>query len=286
MSTGFAFKDRTRGGQPTPCSRGANLDDLTVTDFLETLYKGKPHTKITYLSEGGYGKVYLLEFEGGVKFVMKQQDTEDEALENLKTAQGLRDCALVDFKSMNVDDHEIWTWMEVMEKDVDSMAFSRRKKDVCDYANFLRRTLQCLISHNASFTDMKPKNVAVKSCTPVDADNFRLIDLDGINGVVSSLPAIEKWAGDCSEPEEQMLQTKYSFAVCAMFFELKDQIDTFYYNNLAPLEERMRILHEHAATTKSPGVAMLIEDIDVPALERHWAKDMLPPSAYSRMYPS
>ena len=269
MSVGFVFTDRTRGGQPTPCSRGASLDDLTVTDMLETLYKGKPAINTSYLSEGGYGTVFLLEFEGGVKFCLKQQEVEEEALENLKTAEGLRDCALVDFKSMNVDDDQIWTWMEVMEKDVSDMVFSRRKKSICEFASFLRRTVACLISHGASFTDMKPKNVSVKSCTAVDSDNFRLIDLDGINGAVSSLPAITKWTGDCSEPEEQMLQTKYSFAVVAMFFELEDDARMFYYDALAPLQERKRILYEHAARTKSAGVAMLIEDIDFSAIEQH-----------------
>lgn len=164
--------------------------------------------------------------------------------------------------------------MEVMQKDVYSMNHKRRLRDSVDFAKFMRRTLECLLSHNASFTDMKPKNVAVKNCAP--KDSFRLIDLDGINGTVSSMPAIEKWTGLCATPEEQKLQTQYAFAVTAMFFELPAPLPMFYHGpGLETLQFRKDVMIEHLRKTKNAYVAMLITSVDFAALEqqdRKWVR--------------
>ena len=257
--------DRTRGGRPTPCYMEADLDQLVITEDLKVLYKGRKPRKMEQIGEGGYGTVFMLRYSDGSKFILKKQAVDEEALTNLKTAEGLRDCDLVEFKAVNIDDRQIWTLMEVMEKDVFSMKLERRMRDAQDFAIFMRRTLQCLLSHNASFTDMKPKNVAVKACKP--KDSFRLIDLDGINGVVSSIPAIPKFTTECDTPEEQRMQTIYAFAVTAMFFELERPLTMFYYYDLAPFRKRMRVMLDHLRRTKVPQVAMLILDVDFKTLE-------------------
>ena len=259
--------DRRRGGRPTPCYMEADLDQLVVTDKLRVLYKGKKPTDMEQIGEGGYGTVFMLQYADGTEFIMMKLAADEEALTNLKTAEGLRDCDLVEFKAVNINDREIWTLMEVMEKDVFSMKLNRRKRDARDFAIFMRRTLQCLLRepHAASFTDMKPRNVAVKACKP--KDSFRLIDLDGINGVVSSIPAIPKFTSECETPEEQRMQTVYAFAVTAMFFELESPVSMFYYYDLAPFPKRMRFMLDHLGRTKVPEVAMLIMDVDFKTLE-------------------
>ena len=252
------YSDRTRGGRPTGCA--VDLDEVRVTDAYEVLYKGSPPLEGTKIGQGAYGRVFRLSyFTDSAKLTLKQQNMDDEVLESMRVAESLRDCALVDFKSMNIEDLEIWTLMEAMDRDCSKMQYARRRRTAEDYAAFLRRLRDCLFRQNASFTDMKLNNTAVKRCGRKDA--FRLIDLDGINAEISTLPAIAKYATECETPEEKRIQTSYAFAVTAMLYEKRPNASRpFYWNGLAPLRERIRLLQTHMDTTPTPGVASLIAD--------------------------
>lgn len=112
---GHAFQDRTRGGRPTPCFMNADLDKLTIEDDLTILYKGKRPTSLKSIGRGGYGEIFRLVYADGAKFILKKQQTDDEALDNLDTAEGLRDCDLVEFKSVNVDDQQICVYPAALD---------------------------------------------------------------------------------------------------------------------------------------------------------------------------
>ena len=88
-----------------------------------------------------------------------------------------------------------------------------------------------------------------------------MIDLDGIDATISTLPAIAKWATECDTPKEKRIQSIYAFAVTAMLYEKRPSAARpFYWNELAPLNERVRILKFHMDVTPTRGVASLIED--------------------------
>ena len=253
------FTDRTRGGVPTKCT--VNLDEVEVTDNYQIWYKGSPPLGIKTIGQGAYGMVLELSyFTDSAKLSVKKQRVSEDVLENLRVAESLRDCALVDFKSWNIEDlDKIFTVMEAMESDCSKMLYNRRRETSNDYAAFLQRLRDCLFRENASFTDMKLDNTAVKRC--LGSDKFRLIDLDGINAHISTLPAVPRFATRCNTPEDKRIQTTYAFAVTAMLYEKRTTtVWPFYFNNLAPLPERVRTLESHMAMTPTPGVANLIRD--------------------------
>lgn len=254
------YTDRTHGGKPTPCAAGVDLDDLRVSEDYAVEYKGAEPTEIETIGGGTFGVVHRLTYADGAAVMLKQQDVTDAALANLRAAEALKECDLVDFRSVNVEDLQIWTMMEALEKACNQMSMSRRRRDADRFAAFMERTLACLVEHQASFSDMKLGNVAVRACA---VDRFRLIDLDGINSSISTFPGVAAWATGCWEAEDRRVQTEYAFGVTAMLFELPQSASApFLWATLAPLSTRRRLLDEHAEQTSTPGVARLIRAID------------------------
>lgn len=277
---GGIFNSQRRGGRGTRCA--VDLRDVSIHGD-KVLYKGQPpDADSSIVGQGAYGEVYKLFYtqrgrgrrsrqwpdkswkstgrapKAVATLIVKIQDLTGEAARNLEAARALKECALVDFKSVKVDG-KLWTIMESMDHDAAGTNFKRRQATTDAYASFLERLRRCLFESGASFTDMKLQNTGVKECEGRDV--WRLLDLDGVNTRVSTYPMYS--GGMPSTPAEKMQQTIYAFAVTAMLYEQVNPIAAgvpFYWNNLEPLETRVRLLTAHMETTRSAPVRRLIAD--------------------------
>ena len=208
--------------------------------FPLLLYKGAKPSNITYLTEGPYGAVFRYDYDDNgteVPVLVKVNYAEKEVLEGIQVAVKLSQCDAVSFRVMysEVNQH-VYTIMEYLDGDIDSLKYRAviqmgpaLVEDL--FIAFFMAALKCLMNSNASMPAMRPANVGYRLC---DADAatgphvtsggggtalvFRLIDVDGIGGRVSSLPAVPVFAYQCTEPGWQQLQTVYAFAVTAIFF--------------------------------------------------------------------
>ena len=281
-----AYRDRTRGGTATACGKGVDLDQAILSGGT-VKYKGRRPQRTRRIGRGSFGVVSLYTYADGTQFTVKKQQAEWDAIENLPVAESLKACGLVDFKAV-VDTRGslIWTFMEYMTSDCRAMPLLQRRLHAPEFAKFLLRTLNCLLAANAGFCDMKLGNCAVKTCEPIE---FRLIDIDGVNGDISTYPAVAQWASECELPEEKRLQTRYAFAVAAMMFEQpNDVFRPFYHDSLAPIEERMRLLQAHASATTTDDVYRMIQKHAIPVLRalQDSRKYPLHPQVMGQLYPS
>ena len=199
------------------------------------------------VAEGGYGKIYKLKINGLV-FVCKRQRQTPTAVEALRVAENLQDCNLVEFVAFDVPPapnwfhrsappRRLWTVMEQLTNDCSNISYADRKPTVPKFCNFIERTLHCLGESSASFPDMKLENCGIAQCGPEGQVEFRLIDLDGINSEVASLPITYKMRF----PDNPWHATRYAFAVTAvLYFTSRDQDRAgWYHGDLTEPEKRI-----------------------------------------------
>lgn len=203
----------------------------TVQDYA-LYYDGNWVINDRKVAKGGYGTIYKVTPLGmRVSFLCKRQEKTDTAVEALRVAATLRDCDLVEFVTFdippaplkqfgNTKKRRLWTIMEQLTDDCSKMEYSERKPLMGKFCDFLERTLQCLGDSSATFPDMKLENIGIKRCR--DDVNFRLIDLDGINSSVASLPITYEQRF----PDNPWHATRYAFAVTAAMFSLKDNYNS------------------------------------------------------------
>jgi hypothetical protein len=268
-----AYTDRTWGGSATSCSGGVDLKDVTLDKTRGVLYRGHRAVRSRQIGKGSFGTVTLLTFPRTDEAVMpaimvKKQVATHEALANLKVAESLRDCRLVDFTSVMEDKRRIWTFMEHMGGDCRKMPLARRKQHAAAFAQFLEDTLNCLLGSGASFGDMKLANCAFRECA--SGPEFRLIDVDGVNSDYATFPAYPEWQDDCTDPADRAAETRYAFAVTAMLFERdNDAYKPFYWRRMASPMMRRALLLAHADRTPTPKIRSLIMDHAIPVLGMH-----------------
>jgi hypothetical protein len=244
-----------------------DLKDVTLDKTRGVLYMGHPAVYSRQIGKGSFGSVSLLTFRQTKEtvapaIIVKKQAATDEVLANLKVAESLRDCGLVDFKSASYKSASyIWTFMEHMSGDCRTMPLSRRKVHAAAFAQFLDDTLNCLLGLGASFGDMKLLNCAFRQCA--SGPEFRLIDVDGVNSDYASFPAFSDWESNCTDPADQAAQTRYAFGVTALLFEQNnDAYKPFYWQAAS----REALLLAHADRTPTPKIRSLIMDHAIPVL--------------------
>ena len=235
----------SEGGLPIPSDGGPAALDLkkierkggiftsnTSAAKLSTMfsYDGTP-IDFTELGQGSEGRV-LSGSAGSVSFAVKMQECDDEAISGIRAAQALADCDLVSFRAFQhrypmpvmtnkgvkvTQGSDLVTFMDKMSADCGSLEFSgNTPKDIAGreaFVAFMDTLLACLKRHGVTYPDMKPQNVGYRRNQTIQ---FRLIDLDGLNGTVATYPATTDLAVVESRPYKKnlmTLQTEYAFEI-------------------------------------------------------------------------
>lgn len=195
-------------------------------------YDGTPIV-FTELAQGSEGRV-LSGRAGSVSFAVKMQECDDEAISGIRKADALADCDLVSFRAFQntypmpvmtkrglkfTESSDLVTFMDKMDADCGSLKFSgNTPKDIADrvaFVAFMDTLLACLKIHAVTYPDMKPQNVGYTR-NPDQTIQFRLIDLDGLNGTVATYPATTALAVVDSRfynRDLMALQTAYAFEI-------------------------------------------------------------------------
>mgnify|MGYP003640434981 CR=1 FL=1 len=237
----------SEGGRPIPSDGGPAALDLkkikwTGGTFTSNTTAAKLSTMFNYdgtpidfaeLAQGSEGRV-LSGHAGGVSFAVKMQKCDDEAISGIRAAEALADCDLVSFRAfqntsvMTVTseqgtkltfnrNHDLVTFMGKMDADCATLYFSgNTPEDIAGrgaFVAFMDKLLACLKEHGVAYPDMKPQNVGY---TRNQTIQFRLIDLDGLNGTVATYPATTDLAALESpfyDRNRMTLQTEYAFEI-------------------------------------------------------------------------
>jgi hypothetical protein len=297
---GTVYRDRTLGGGvPTLCIGNVKLSKLTIdTDawvgsgtelWLKSgailLYESNAPSSCAKVGKGAYGDVYVVSYPSSGSIILKDQGRTPAVVENMRVAVQLKACNLVHFRFFEIDGidtyrvpERLWTAMEKMTDDCSKLSSAQRDTVAPDFGSFVKETLECLLAHGGSFPDMKLQNCGYKYCADSLATGsfpyrteFRLIDLDGINGTVATFPISDSLTINIPDNQKPNA-TRYAFAVTAALFVLNEPAvnNMFYYTRnpsmrLAPTWERQKVLE--AAVPRVPGViADLIKDHALPFL--------------------
>ena len=291
---GTGYRDRTLGGGvPTSCIGAVKLSKLSVdTNSSVTLttkpwtlggarllYNGTAPSSCTRVGRGAYGEVYKVSYPSVGSIVLKDQVRTAETVANLRVAASLKACNLVQFRFFQIDGPDVnknpqrlWTAMEMMTDDCSHLSGPQRADLAGEFGRFVIATLDCLLKNGGTFTDMKLQNCAYAYCagppgTAAFRAEFRLIDLDGINGTVATFPISDKLTLNIGD-DDKIMATQYAFAVTAALFVLNDRhVDQmFYFTRLASKAKRRKVL-ETALSVVPPEIAALITKHALPFLQ-------------------
>ena len=204
---------------------------------MSTLFSfGSIELTFTFLKNGTFGSVFSAvarDSPGKVApFVVKIQNSTEKAKRGLESAEKLRDCGIVSFKTFELEFTSpdalgqqirrgfcLATFMDRCEGDCSELNLTK-DADRSAFAYFVRTLIGCLEAHKLTYTDMKPDNIGYMKLG--NSYRFRLLDLDGTNNKVSTYPAIANWAttfeprDEYSEDYQMMEQTKFASAITEM----------------------------------------------------------------------
>lgn len=189
-----------------------------------------------FLKRGTFGSVFSAVARDSprkvVPFVVKIQDSTEQAKRGLKSAEKLRDCGIVSFKTFELgftspdptgkqfrSGVRLATFMDRCEGDCSKLVLTS-DEDRGAFAHFLITLLDCLKDQNLTYTDMKPDNIGYMKLGK--SYQFRLLDLDGTNNKVSTYPAISNWTTTfeprhgSSEYDQMLFQTVFASAITKM----------------------------------------------------------------------
>jgi hypothetical protein len=230
----------------------------TLTEeMMSTLFTfGKTELTFRFLKKGSFGSVFSAVAQDPPRevlpFVVKIQNSTEQAKRGLKSAEKLRKCGIVSFKTFELGFTSpdptgeqfrsgtcLATFMDRCTGDCLNLVLTT-DEDRGAFALFLITLLDCLKDQNLTYTDMKPDNIGYMKLGK--SYRFRLLDLDGTNNKVSTYPAISNWTTTfeprhgSSQYDQMLFQTAFASAITKMMVcgsqEYRKRVHAFFYHEV------------------------------------------------------
>jgi hypothetical protein len=220
--------------------------------------------------------------------VVKVQTATHNEAQRLKALVGTMSdtCRLVKFRAF-VRGEYIATVMEAMDGDCRKLT-PAEMEDNGFTGLFLRQLYRCLEERKMTMTDMKLENIGYKSVRPGELE-FRLLDLDAINDVVSTYPATTAYisffkAGSKYREKHMPLQSNYAFHLVRLAAALEEDprkrlLDVLHFTrfettgqSFLPHEERILRLEELKSGIPPDSWPQLDRIIEMLENREHWRK--------------
>ena len=216
-------------------------------------------SRMRVLGNGSHGNVMQLEYEGGHRIALKNQQATPHALTSLRVAAALKSARVVKFRPLVFRDR-LLTFMSVVQGDLETQRKEAgvskwRKKHADTFIRFLEELLACLGARGAYYPDMKLANVAY--CNDSGNVSFSVIDVDSFNGHIATFPLREEWTiYHYASAAEGLIQTKYACAVTALLYHRPNDWPGFAYGKrYRSTEANVDVLRQFCTTKAIAGSA-------------------------------
>jgi hypothetical protein len=227
------------------------LPTHVIANYVLLDHGCKP-SRMRVLGNGAHGNVIQLEYKGGQRIALKNQQATPHALTSLRVAAALKSARVVNFRPVIFRDR-LLTFMSVVQSDLEAQrneagVLEWRKKHADTFIRFLEELLACLKARGAYYPDMKLANVAY--CNDGGNVSFSVIDVDSFNGHTATFPAREEWTiYHYDSPAEGLIQTKYACAVTAFLYHRPNEWPGFAYGKrYRSTEANLDVLRQFCTT--------------------------------------